>query len=179
MLPGGCQPKAPAPSTFASAASPTASSPKAWWSARGGRPYGLHYRVACTCAPTARATWQGGAGQPVEALRGCVDIDISATPFSNTLPIRRLGLAQGEASEFLAAYVAVPALVPEPVWQRYTCLEARRLYRYEGLFRSYVGELGVTRTASSSTTPPRSAACLDHAAHLYRGCQFDATWLPA
>lgn len=72
-----------------------------------------------------------------------MDIDVSATPFTNTLPIRRLGLAPGEAREILVAYVAVPALVPEPVWQRYTCLEAGRRYRYEGLFRSYVGELSV------------------------------------
>ena len=131
--------------------------------ARGGTPYGLRYRVACDARWRVReavlslagqerrlhlhadgeGNWQDGAGQPVEVLRGCVDIDISATPFTNTLPIRRLGLAQGEASEILVAYVAVPALVPEPVRQRYTCLEAGRLYRYEGLFRGYVGELGV------------------------------------
>ncbi len=37
----------------------------------------------------------------------------------------------------------MPALVPEAVRQRYTCLEAGRLYRYEELFRGYVGELNV------------------------------------
>ncbi len=81
--------------------------------------------------------WQDSKGHLVEVLQGCVDIDISATPFTNTLPIRRLGLALGEAREILVAYVAVPALAPEPVRQRYTCLEAGRLYRYsyEGLFR--------------------------------------------
>jgi len=131
--------------------------------ARYGAPYGLHYRVICDafwrvrevvlhlvgedrrmhlCAD-GEGSWLDGDGHPVEALQGCVDIDISATPFTNTLPIRRLGLAQGEAHEIRVAYVAVPALVPEPVLQRYTCLEAGRLYRYEGLFRGYVGELQV------------------------------------
>lgn len=37
----------------------------------------------------------------------------------------------------------MPALTPEPVRQRYTCVEAERLYCYEGLFRDYVGELAV------------------------------------
>ncbi len=131
--------------------------------ARGGTPYGLHYRVACDRSWRVReavlsltgeerrlhlradgeGNWQDGDGHEVEALRGCVDIDISATPFTNTLPIRRLGLAPGAAHEVLVAYVAVPALVPEPARQRYTCLEAGRLYRYEGLFRGYAGELPV------------------------------------
>ncbi len=131
--------------------------------ARHGTPYGLRYHVACDVRWRVReamlslagedrrlhlrsdgeGNWQDSEGRPVEALQGCVDIDISATPFTNTLPIRRLGLALGEAREILVAYVAVPALAPEPVRQRYTCLEAGRLYRYEGLFRGYVGELPV------------------------------------
>ena len=131
--------------------------------ARHGTPYGLRYRVICDpfwrvreavlslagedrrlhlCAD-GEGDWRDGDGHPIEALRGCVDIDISATPFTNTLPIRRLGLAPGEARDILVAYVAVPALAPEPVRQRYTCLEAGRLYRYEGLFRGSVGELPV------------------------------------
>lgn len=131
--------------------------------ARHGTPYGLRYRVVCDTRWRVReamlslagedrrlhlradgeGNWQDGDGHPIEALRGCVDIDISATPFTNTLPIRRLGLAQDEARELLIAYVALPGLAPEPVRQRYTCLEAGQLYRYEGLFRGYVGELAV------------------------------------
>ncbi len=131
--------------------------------ARGSAPYGLRYHVACDALWRVReavlslagedrrlhlradgeGNWQDGDGRAIEALRGCVDIDISATPFTNTLPIRRLALAAGEAREILAAYVAVPALAAEPVRQRYTCIEAGRLYRYEGLFRGYVGALAV------------------------------------
>lgn len=131
--------------------------------ARGGTPYGLRYCGACDALWRVReavlslagedrrlhlradgeGNWQDGGGHAIEGLRGCVDIDISATPLTNTLPIRRLGLALGEAREILVAYIAVPALAPEPVRQRYTCLEAGRLYRYEGLFRGYVGELAV------------------------------------
>ncbi len=73
--------------------------------ARGGTPYGSRYRVACDARWRVReavlslagkerrlhlrddgeGNWQDGAGQPVEALRGCVDIDILATPFTKYL----------------------------------------------------------------------------------------------
>jgi uncharacterized protein len=36
--------------------------------------------------------WKRGGGEPLPELDGCIDVDISATPFTNTLPIRRLGL---------------------------------------------------------------------------------------
>jgi uncharacterized protein len=130
--------------------------------ARHGLPYGLRYRIACDARWRVReavlslagedrrlhlladgeGNWRDGDGHPVAALQGCVDVDISATPFTNTLPIRRLGLQPGEAREVAVAYVAVPALTPEPVRQRYTCLGAGR-YRYEGLFQGYMGELPV------------------------------------
>ncbi len=37
------------------------------------------------CAPMTRPTGQDGGRQVIEALRGCVDIDISATLLANTL----------------------------------------------------------------------------------------------
>ena len=80
--------------------------------------------------------WATDAGQPLPALDGCVDVDISATPFTNTLPIRRLGLRPGESAEIAVAYVAAPALTIEAVRQRYTCLAAGPdgvRYRYESL----------------------------------------------
>ena len=58
-------------------------------------------------------------------LAGCVDIDINCTPLTNTLPIRRLDWAPGQAHDFVMAYVSVPELTVRPVQQRYTCLAAR------------------------------------------------------
>ena len=69
--------------------------------------------------------WTTAGGDGVPALDGCIDVDISATPFTNTLPIRRLGLQPGESAELTMAYVDVPALRVAPARQRYTCLEAR------------------------------------------------------
>jgi hypothetical protein len=65
-------------------------------------------------------------------LAGCVDIDLGGTPATNTLPIRRLDLARGEAREIVAAWVRFPGLTVEPLAQRYTRLDDR-CYRYESV----------------------------------------------
>lgn len=88
----------------------------------------------------AAGVWHDGAGTRLPALDGCLDVDIGATPFTNTLAIRRLGLPVGGAAELRVAYVAVPALTVAPAAQRYTRLAEDR-YRYEGLFRGFAGEL--------------------------------------
>ncbi len=86
--------------------------------------------------------WIMANGEPVPALDGCIDVDISATPFTNTLPIRRLGLELGEATNLKVAYLAVPEMRVEPAQQRYTCLERDDqggLYRYESLDGEFAG----------------------------------------
>src|SRR5260370_2326998 len=62
------------------------------------------------------------ANVPVVALDGCIDVDISATPFTNTLPIKRLGLGAGISANINFAYISVPDLVVRPLMQQYTCL---------------------------------------------------------
>jgi hypothetical protein len=63
-------------------------------------------------------------------VRGCVDVDLGITPATNTLPIRRLGLAVGESADVTAAWVRFPELSVRPLRQRYVRLDANR-YRYE------------------------------------------------
>jgi len=92
--------------------------------------------------------WTMPGGEPVPALDGCTDADISATPFTNTLPIRRLGLEPGEYANLEVAYVDVPGMRVELSRQRYTCLERGEhggLYRYEdeGLFHGFTADLPV------------------------------------
>jgi hypothetical protein len=86
-------------------------------------------------------------GVAVPELDGCRDVDIQVTPFTNTLPIRRLGLDAGESADIRVTYVPVPALDVRPAEQRYTCLKAHDLaggrYCYEGLFRDFTAELPV------------------------------------
>ncbi|WP_343712585.1 putative glycolipid-binding domain-containing protein [Inquilinus sp.] len=76
--------------------------------------------------------WTTGDGTPLPQLDGCIDIDLVATPFTNTLPIRRLGLEPGESAEIRVAYLPLPDLVPFATSQRYTHLALRR-WRFESL----------------------------------------------
>ena len=87
--------------------------------------------------------WRDADGKPLPLLDGCIDVDISATPFSNSLPIRRLALNEGERRQIRVVYLEILGLTVDPVDQAYTCLELGRRYRYEGLFRKFESELCV------------------------------------
>jgi hypothetical protein len=118
------------------------------------RPIRLHYRIRCDPNWTVRRLdiaeadsgtelafvsdgaghWADDAGRALPELDGCVDVDLTATPFTNTLPIRRLDLWPGEARDLQMLYVLVPEMQVRATQQRYTCLarsETGGLYRYE------------------------------------------------
>jgi len=59
------------------------------------------------------------SGKALAPLSGLTDVDISLTPATNTLPIRRLGLEVGESAETTAVWIR-PDLNIEPLPQRYT-----------------------------------------------------------
>ena len=74
--------------------------------------------------------WSRG-GLPVPELDGVLDPDLTVTPFTNTLPIRRLRLSTGQSAEITTAFIEFPALTVVRNPQRYTCLEEGRRYLYE------------------------------------------------
>jgi hypothetical protein len=65
-------------------------------------------------------------------LDGCTDVDLVSSPFTNTLPIRRLGLEVGERADVQVAWIDHESLQVAPVRQRYHRLGDRR-WRYESL----------------------------------------------
>ncbi|TDD63844.1 transcriptional regulator [Jiangella aurantiaca] len=74
--------------------------------------------------------WFHGDGAERAYLAGCVDVDIALTPFTNTLPIRRLGLEVGESADLRIVYVQVDnGLTADAVDQRYLRLGSET-YRY-------------------------------------------------
>jgi hypothetical protein len=81
-------------------------------------------------------------GEYLPGLQGAVDVDISATPLTNTLPIRRLGLAVGDSAEIVTAYVDVPSLDVTLDPQRYTRL-SEQVYRYESLDSDFTRDVEV------------------------------------
>lgn len=119
---------------------------------RGGVPFGLRYMLetdpgwrvrelrvnvlggaSLDLVSDGAGRWSGAGGVEMLSLEGCLDVDIAATPFTNTLPIRRMAMAEGESAECKVAYVPLPGLAPRSVIQRYTRQPENR-YLYEGLF---------------------------------------------
>ena len=130
-----------------------------------GRPYTIRYELRCdrgwrartldawtltepgvslALSSDGRGRWTGPDGTHRAALDGCVDVDLPSTVFTNTLPIRRLGLAPGRSDEISVVYVAVPELTVSVARQRYTCLawgpEGGR-YRFESLGSDFTAEI--------------------------------------
>jgi uncharacterized protein len=103
-------------------------------------------RKILTLVRTDRNRWSDAAGQPLETLDGSTDVDIMITPFTNTLPIRRLNLKPGQSSEIAVVYVSVPDLAATRAEQRYTCLELDGdggIYRYVNLRSNFTTDLNV------------------------------------
>lgn len=117
----------------------------------GDEAFGCGYRICCDAGWRVRSVevqvaggaslvmttggdgaWRDSDGRKLRHLDGCIDLDISATPFTNTLPIRRLGDGLQERTEFLMAWVKVPTLEVRRAPQAYTRLAPRR-YRFEAL----------------------------------------------
>jgi hypothetical protein len=70
-----------------------------------------------------QGNWFDQMQKPLPELEGCIDVDITATPFTNTLPIKRIDWKVGQSEMFRMAWISVPELTVTPNRQRYTCLE--------------------------------------------------------
>ena len=133
--------------------------------AADGTPFAMTYRIACdpdwrvrtvearlvgmACsiqiASDGMGTWTTAGGSPLPALDGAIDVDIMATPFTNTLPIRRLNLVEGQSADIQVAYVSVPDLALSLARQRYTCLSAGALYRFDSLESGFTRDIAIDR----------------------------------
>jgi hypothetical protein len=89
--------------------------------------------------------WADGDGRKIDALAACTDIDLAASPFTNTCAIRRLDLAAGDSRDIDVVFLPFDTLEPRRVRQRYTCLEPGARYRYESLASGYTVELTTDR----------------------------------
>jgi hypothetical protein len=79
--------------------------------------------------------WQGGP--ELTQVDGAVDVDLTVTPATNTLPIRRLAqLKTGQAAELQMAWVQFPGLEVLASAQRYQRLAADRWQFSSGDFQA-------------------------------------------
>ena len=83
-------------------------------------------------------------GMEVKEIEGAADIDLSFTPATNLLPIRRLGLEVGETATVVAALLRFPDFTLEPLDQRYTRLD-EFTYHYESGNGAFRADLKVDR----------------------------------
>jgi hypothetical protein len=93
-----------------------------------------------------RGTQVSAASDLAGSLDECFDIDIYPSPFTNTLPIRRLQLSPGDSAEITVAFIELPKLALRPTKQRYTCLAADAFggrYLFEALESGFQAELAV------------------------------------
>ena len=86
--------------------------------------------------------WTSESADPILEFEGCFDVDITATPFTNTLPIRRLDLPLNDRRELQVLYINVFDNTVKPVTQWYTRLSENK-YLYEGVLKDFKAEITV------------------------------------
>ncbi|SFX51219.1 hypothetical protein SAMN04487866_11018 [Thermoactinomyces sp. DSM 45891] len=90
--------------------------------------------------------WSYRDGGPIEELEGCIDIDLSISPFTNILPIRRLHFPIRPTNSMPVVYIDVPSLSLERGCQRYTHLKRNGplvKYSFENLYKGFTKEFWV------------------------------------
>lgn len=86
--------------------------------------------------------WHNENGDLLSSFNECTDIDISLTPFTNTLPINRLNLPIGSFKEIIVIYIDLPTSECKPTRQRYTHL-GKKLYKYEDLLSGFTSNIEI------------------------------------
>ena len=97
-------------------------------------------------------TDEGPVRTNLPQIAGCIDIDLSFTPATNTIPLRRYTLVHGAKVKVTAAWVQFPSLILEPLPQQYTRLE-KPYYRYQSFRDGFTTDLEVDEHGIVTTYP--------------------------
>ncbi|MFC3197842.1 putative glycolipid-binding domain-containing protein [Parapedobacter deserti] len=121
-----------------------------WWmhgkivGETSGKPMNMRYNISTDADWVTQQVSVWVDGDPVVELTvpnkdfgECKDVDISMTPFTNTLTINRTKLTVGEVTENTVLYIDVENRLRKPVRQRYSRVDAD-WYRYENLESGFV-----------------------------------------
>jgi hypothetical protein len=81
-------------------------------------------------------------GKEAGKFKGCIDVDIAVTPFTNTLPINRLQLKEGELHEIQVIYCDLLEQQIRPVRQKYVRLSDKS-YHYENIPNDFEADITV------------------------------------
>ncbi|MFD2046558.1 putative glycolipid-binding domain-containing protein [Ornithinibacillus salinisoli] len=77
-----------------------------------------------------KGNWYNTKGDSIDKLKGAIDIDISSTPFSNSLPINRINWSINQIEHFHMVYISVPSLETKKVPQSYQYIRNEGEFRY-------------------------------------------------
>lgn len=128
-----------------------------------GKPYGAQYRlvlapdwtlvrVAVSRQNGARrelisdgkGNWTDGNGLALPELAGAIDIDLSGSPLTNTLPIRRTRLQADKPQCFTMAFIDLESLTVAPHTQIYTRIDDTH-FAYESETTGFTAKLTVDK----------------------------------
>ena len=135
--------------------------------------FAAHFRILCDAAWRTRrvrahvigddrridlvshgdARWRDASGAERPDLDGAFDVDFNITPFTNTLPIRRLKLGPGQSTDLRVVYISLPDFIVTTDPQRYTCLDPGRTWRFESLDTDFSREIRVDSDGLVVTYP--------------------------
>jgi len=100
--------------------------------------------------------WYDDKGLWYQQLDGCIEPDISFTPLTNTLPINRLDIKEGETFEIKTAYISLPELTVNPVMQSYRCISKGKdesIYLYKNTDTGFESEIYVDKDSFVTNYP--------------------------
>jgi hypothetical protein len=139
---------------------------------RNGTNYGVAYKLVCDASWRVRSVdlkrtdgrklvlesdgdghWRDGEGERLSRFDGCVDVDLSGSPFTNTIPIRRLEPG-GDGVVIDSLYIPFDDFDPIRDAQRYVGIEPARRYRYESVDGSFAAEIEVDDEGLVLAYPP-------------------------
>jgi hypothetical protein len=125
-------------------------------------PYGIHYSLQCDETWRTRSLsieviggatlvihgdgeghWNDEQLNNIPEIEGCIDVDIIATPFTNTLPIRRLTWHRGMQQHISVAWVSIPDLRLARTDQIYTCIEPGSRFQYQNADSGFLATLDI------------------------------------
>ncbi|MED3803563.1 putative glycolipid-binding domain-containing protein [Lysinibacillus xylanilyticus] len=86
--------------------------------------------ISLNLSSDGKGNWYENDGQVIDKLKGAIDIDISATPFSNSLPINRMDWVLNQEEHFEMVYISIPSLEVKKVPQSYKYINNKGHMRY-------------------------------------------------
>lgn len=99
------------------------------------RQEGIHY-TELKLTSDLHGHWFDKDNNHIAAFDHCIDIDISLTPFTNTLPVKRESFEEGESKVLDVLYISLPAFELQKVQQRYTRISHHE-YLYENIVTDF------------------------------------------